>query len=136
MTGKMYEIMEGLWSVIQPWAGPFLGVVGIHEPYELLAAIIIISLVSLFLIQIIAWMTPPNPAYGGPIAGGIVAGILAYMFIEWKVTLIPTVLGACITGVYGWQGYVYLGGLVVLIGVFLANIGDGWKRNRPLEMMK
>ncbi len=130
------RLLSGAWDIIEPMAGPLLARIGIYSMAELLAALIIFGLIACFAVQIFAWMTPPNPAYGHAVALGIGVGILGYIFVTWKAHLIPTVLGACMAGVYDWQGYIYVLSVLALLIVFAVNIGTSWRENRPLEVFR
>ena len=144
LLDRLLEVLNNFWAQVQDRIDPIellgigdiLDTLHIHYMYEVLAFLIIFGLTSLFAAQVYAWSTKPNPSNLGAVALGVGTGVLSYVFIVTKVPMIPAVLGACITGVYSWQGYVYVGGLMALTVVFTVNTLDGWRKDTQLEILR
>ena len=104
--------------------------------YEIIAGLLIFGLIGFFTAQIYAWTTGPKPSkVGGAVIGSVFGALVTYL-IYLYVPLAPALLGACISGVYSWQGYLYALGILGLIAVFTYNMFDSWSKNRPLEILQ
>ncbi len=113
-----------------------LAVLGVQTLNEVLTLLLIFSTIFFFILQIYSWITPPNPRIIIPvIIAGLFTGTAVYIILDYK-PIASSVLNACFVGIYGWQGYFWIGSLVFLNLVFISNTFIGWKKNMPLEVLK
>ena len=98
--------------------------------------LIIFGLSFLFMSQIVAWVTPPNPKFLHAIALGTVAGAFVVFVIYTQIPLVPALIRASISGVYGNTGYLWSMSILFLMAIFGLNTVNSWKENKPLEIIQ
>jgi len=101
-----------------------------------LTFLVIFGLTFLFTVQIIAWVTPPNPRFLHAIGIGLPIAALNTWAVYSYLPLAPSLIRAAMNGVYDNWGYVWVFSLVLLCMVFLMNAWTSWSSNRPLEVIQ
>ena len=98
--------------------------------------LIIFLLSFMFMAQITAWVTPPNPKFIKAIALGMGTGAFVVFVIYNYIPLVPALLEGSITGIYGKAGYFWALTILILIVIFGMNTTISWRENKPLEIFK
>jgi len=138
MTASTLTDFPGLLDSILRTVTDFMADANIHiiGVESILALALISILIMMFSMQIIAWVTPPNPKFVHAIMiGGLVSVVSVYLIYRYE-PIAPALINASIVGVYGWQGYLWVGSIIVLVVVFLFNAIESWKKNKPLEVLQ
>lgn len=94
------------------------------------------SMMFFLIIQIIAWLTPPNPKFLHVFGIGIFWVAFSLFAIYNNFSLAPALIRAGIEGVYGYPGYFWVGSLIFIIFIFMINTIMSWKENKPLEVFQ
>ena len=98
--------------------------------------LIIGSLLFFFIIQIVAWITPPSPKFLHVFGVGIF-WVAFWIFVVYNyVPLAPALINNSVNGIYGIPGYIWVGSMVFLIFIFLVNTTMSWMENKPLEVIQ
>jgi len=103
---------------------------------EFLTMLIILGLIVTFSMQIVAWVTPPKPKFVRALALGLVIGVINTWALYYFLPIAPSLINGAINGIYGNWGYIWAGGLIWMVSVFIMNAWTSWSSNRPLEVIQ